>query len=249
MALGPEAYTSVANMRTQGIPDPPDDAEVESLILRASRFIDRVTGRFFFPVEKDRTVDGRGGRILQLQEPIISVEEVEILPDPFVSGGTIVGFDVMKIYNRHLTEELVRPDDRDDPKIEFLHGRDLLGQRGRPFEPTIGLTTFVWPVGPQTVRVKGFFGYTDFDSSNSQGVTPDLIREVTERIVARNFKPLISSTGGGPVAGPVIRHKTRDQEIHFSDIKGSVRETNITGDPEIDNILLLFMRPIDLGAA
>ena len=243
-------YAFVFEMRDEGITATvADDERMFETIFVQSQLIDKITGRNFDAEAKTLSINGRGGRILQLEEPIVALESVEILPQPFVSGGTLVDQDNMRVFNRHLSQNLRRPDDRANPRIEFIHGRDLLGVRGQPFDIAAGLTTFVWPTGPQTIEIKGAFGYTEPNGSPA-GKTPRLVNRIARLLTNRFFRQ-ISDTQQQAVTrdARIKREKTRDQEVEFDKPVGALVGGVFTGDPEIDNLLVMFMRPIGLGAA
>ena len=151
-----------------------------------------------------------------------------------------------RIYNRHLTQGLLLPDDRDDPKLEFFHGSDLGGVR---FEPAgaLGLASLVWPRGQQNVMVRGVFGYTEPDGSPT-GSTPTLIRQVTKLLVMRDLPRLtdLDRREDAQRRWRLTSERTRDQAYTLEALK---LQGAFTGDPEIDNILVAFVRPADLGAA
>jgi len=239
---GQLAYCPIQDLRDEGFTTQQvSDARLARLIELASRYIDSVTERFFEPRQQILEVDGRGTPDLLLGEPIIAVEAVEIL-DQGIGGVPVTGVadpSSYRVYNRHLTQRLGKPDDRDNPKISFL--RD--GVEPRPLLSR----GFFFPRGVQNIRVTGVFGYTEADGSPS-GRTPLLIREVCKRLVVRDL-PLLSDTGRREDAQRrwrLIQEKTRDQSYRLDKL---VLTGAFTGDPEIDNVLVQFKRPADLGAA
>ena len=242
VGTGQVAYCPLQDLRDEGFTTSQvTDARLVTLIELASRYIDSVTERFFEPRQQTLELDGRDVPDLLLGEPIIAVEQIEVL-DQGIGGVAISGPvdpSSYRVYNRHLTQRLAKPDDRDNPKISFVRGdsgpRPLLG-RG-----------FFFPQGVQNIRVKGLFGYTEADGSPT-GRTPLLIREVCKRLVARDL-PLLSDVGGRDDAQRrwrLIQEKTRDQSYRLDKL---TLHGALTGDPEIDNMLVQFKRPADLGAA
>lgn len=239
---GQLAYCPIQDLRDEGFTaQQVSDVRLSRLIELASRYIDNVTERFFEPRQQTLELDGRDSADLLLGEPIIAVEEIRIL-DQGIGGVPVTGLvdpSSYRVYNRHLTERLAKPDDRDNPKISFLRDgaepRRLLG-RG-----------FFFPRGVQNVRVAGVFGYTEADGS-STGRTPLLIRETCKRLVAREM-PLLSDAGRREDAQQrwrLIEEKTRDQSYKLDRL---ALTGAFTGDPAIDNVLVQFKRPADLGAA
>jgi hypothetical protein len=242
------AYALVSDLRDEGVTvEQASDARLQRLIDLASRYVDRATGRFFTPRRQSLRVDGRGGRALLLSQPIIAVRAVEIFPAVGFRGFSLpVDTDFLRVYNRHLTEDLILPDDRDNPRLEFFHSEDFYGEQparwGFP-----RLDNLVWPSGPQTVLVDGVFGYTDPDGSPS-GRTPDLIEHVTKLLVMREL-PLLADADGREDAQRrfrIISEKTRDQSYTLEPLRGTGA---FTGDPAIDTVLAGYCRPPDVGGA
>lgn len=234
-------YTTVSAMRAEGVTAAKaNDARLQKLINMASRYVDKVTGRFFEPRERVYTLDGQGAGMLFLQEPIIGVSRIRVGFAGDFLGVQGVASDSYRVYNRHLSQGLERPDDRDDPRIALIAAElettsVLLGGFER------------WPLGHQNIEVTGVFGYTDFDGViNSQGKTPDLIELVTQKIVVRML-PKVASTDAAFDAAQGFRIKslrTRDQTITYQDM---ILQGAFTGDPEIDTILAGYARPPDLA--
>jgi hypothetical protein len=240
-------YAFVSDLREEGVTAAnASDARLQRLIAQASRYVERITGRFFEPRVQALTLDGTGGRTLPLGHPIIGVDGAFIDSSPFSPGDLPVDSSVYRVYNRHLTQGLLLPDDRDDPKLEFIHGNDLGGVR---FEPVgaLGLASLVWPRGQQNVTVRGVFGYTEPDGSPT-GRTPELIRHATKLLVMRELPRLgdVDRREDAQRRWRLTSERTRDQAYTLEALK---LHGAFTGDPEIDNILVAFVRPPDLGAA
>ncbi len=240
-------YAFVSDLRGEGVTaTDASDARLQQLIALASRYVERVTARFFEPRVQDLGVDGTGGRTLPLGHPIIGVEGVFIDSSPFTPGDLGVDPSVYRVYNRHLTQGMLLPDDRDNPKLEFVHGSDLAGVRFEAIGGT-GLASLVWPRGQQNVTVRGVFGYTEPDGSPT-GRTPELIRHATKLLVMRNLPPLGNSDQREDAQRRfrLTSERTRDQSYTLEALR---LHGAFTGDPEIDNILVAFVRPPDFGAA
>jgi hypothetical protein len=235
-----DGYASVSDLRAEGVAAADaTDARLQQLIALASRYIERVTGRFFEPRAQTLVLDGTGGRTLPLGHPIVGVESVVIDASPFSPGDLPVDPSVYRVYNRHLTQGLVLPDDRDNPKLELLYGDGAVG--------ALGLGSFIWPRGQQNITVRGVFGYTEPDGSPT-GKTPALIRHATKLLVMREL-PLLGNTDQREDAQRRYRltsERTRDQSYTLEALQ---LHGAFTGDPEIDNILVAFVRPPDFGAA
>ncbi len=253
-----QGYCNVTDLRDAGVPSTglngKTDAELDTLITRATILVDRYTGRFFEPRSLVIRIDGTGRHGLLVGDPIISINTITLISDDFVSNQVIELADV-RIYNRHLTERLLNPDDRENPKIEFLEfdrrHESLGGINGDSahhlFHP------HRWPEGTQNVELDGVFGYTDFTTATTQGITPDPIREVTCLIVLRMLAAAFSEPDKRSDvldAWKVTEYKTRDQTIKYADPSklGGRGVGAFTGDPQIDSVLAMYTRPPMFGA-
>lgn len=247
-------YCTIAELRALGIPDTgtnaKSNAELQTLITLASNMIDRYTGRFFEPRSQVINVDGKGRNGLLLGDPIIKINSITLRSDDFTSDQPIDLGDV-RIYNRHLTQNLTNPDDRDSPKIEFIEfdrryeRNNVSGNSAHYiFHP------HRWPDGTQNVEIDGVFGYTEYDQTE-YGRTPFLISRATCLIVTRQL--LYSAYSQADKANDaanwwrVTEMKTRDQSIKYADPSKFGRSRAgvgaFTGDPEIDAIIASFRRP------
>ncbi len=107
----------------------------------------------------------------------------------------------------------------------------------------------VFPTGKQNIRVKGLWGYTDPDGSPT-GSVPFLVRKAIVRLAISKLGTITSESGvQGPV-GPIIEEKTRDQSVKYATPATSRADNAIfTGDPEVDNIILAYAAPPEMGSA
>lgn len=228
-------YALVSDLRSEGITAAQaSDARLQTLIALASRYVERMTGRFFEPRPQELRLDGTGGRALLLGQPIVGIERVAIDSNPFSPADLPIDVSVFRVYNRHLSQGLLLPDDRDNPKLELFHRESRFGN-------------LVWPKGQQNVTVQGVFGYTEPDGSPT-GRTPELIRRAAALLVMREL-PLLGNVDAREDAQRRYRltsERTRDQSYTLEALRV---QGAFTGDPEIDNILQAFQRPSDFGAA
>jgi hypothetical protein len=235
-------YCTVQNLRDEGVPSTGygavTDQRLTILIQRSGASIDLYTGRWFEARTQTFLIDGKGSVSLFLEQPIISITEILL-------DGVAMSSDDYVVYNRHLTENLLNPDDRENPRIEVK----------QPLEDEylfrMGLTWF--PKGQQNISVSGKFGYTDYDSGTTDGVTPPLITEACKMMVLRNL-PL--KYGADPTSDEkawwrMVQQRTRDQSITLANPAqlGHQGVGIYTGDPEIDNILRRYTRPPRLRVA
>jgi hypothetical protein len=230
-------YCSISDMRGEGFALASySDARVLTAIERASRAVERWTGRWFEPRPFVFRLDGTGQAVLRFDVPIVYINSV-LVDDLEVPSTDYV------VYNRHITTGMTLPDDRDDPRIEATFGL-LRGQLTAPL---------VFVPGRQNVVVDGVWGYTDYDGS-ANGKTPDDINLVTIMLASKEL-PLISDDEGRSEASQswrVTEYRTRDQDVKLA--RPSVTTTGpasigpLSGDPTIDNILRRYKRPAMLRA-
>lgn len=240
-----ENYVMLSEMRDEGVTTAmADDTHLAKRIALASRFVERTTKQAFYPRTKTLKVDGRGGPKLLLSEPIIAIEYVKVDVSPFQLSASIYDPAMYRVYNRHLSQGLLEPDDRSNPKIELYYPVESY------YHTRSSADRLVFPVGQQNVEVKGVFGYTDPDGSNLQGRVPDLIKHVTKLIVMRELVKMGKVAARSDVINRIrlTSERTRDQAYTLEAL-GTRRGAFFTGDPEIDNILAYYLRPPGLGAA
>lgn len=234
-------YALVSDLRDEGVTETvASTARLRSLILLASVEVGRITGRTFGAYHRTLLLDGRGANRLLLDEPILSVDELVVGAESLTSDEVGLEPSSFRVYNRHVSEGLASPDDRENPKIEF---------RGDPLD--YGFTR-----GSQNIRLRGVFGYTEFDGSPCGGV-PQLITRTTLLLAARLSQKIgdASSGFGDASSWKVVEEQTRDQRVRYADL-GSTAATKsgtslrgaFTGDPEIDTILASYCRGPRFGA-
>lgn len=232
---GMEGYALVQDFRDEGWTSAMvTDARLLSLISRASRRIDRLTGQWFNARTGTMTLDGSGSLALRFPVPVISISSVSV-------DGVEVSLTSFKVYNRHLSG-VHNPDDRGDPRIALYQASSVV--------PIPFWTMPVWQVGRQNIIVEGVFGYTD--PPGPPGTTPEDIKEACMLMVAKKI-PLMSDTESRDDlrrAGFVNKIRTRDQEIGWDvgaqqkALSGGYR---LTGDSEIDDLLIGYMAPTSIG--
>jgi hypothetical protein len=208
-------------------------------LWQASKAVERITGRFFFPrfLTLRHTVRPETQKIW-IDQPIIGVNEVTI-EETGVVTGTLDQYTLdnsyLRVYNRHLSG-LLSPDDRDNPRIAFA-------TVGIPGE-VVNLAKF--PRGELGAIIKGAFAYTDPDGSPF-GMVPSALEEV---VAALAYRKVQDPSGIDLVLqnpGAVKKAKTRDQEVQFD--TSVSKNATLTGDSRLDEILAGFMRPAHVGVA
>jgi hypothetical protein len=227
-------YALVSDVRAEGIAASMSDRRIAEVLARSCDRLDEWTNRFFAPVWKNIRVDGDRNRYIYFHEPIIALEQV-VLTD----GFTFVEPSAFTVYNRHLTGLLV-PDDRETPHIEFRSDLWETRYSGNHY-PFPGVNAHPQWAGrsPQSIQVKGVFGYTDPDESPT-GSTPSLAKEVVVLLTLRE------APKQGPQDAAMRRRaafiqtmKTREQTVTWGDVQlssgaASPANANFSGDPYID---------------
>lgn len=233
---GVDGYALVQDFRDEGFTVAMvSDSRLLALIQMQSQYIDMLTGQWFNPRTGTLTIDGRGSRALRLPVPIISITEVRL-------DGSVVDAAAYRVYSRHLTAGVTAEDDRNDPRIVFYESTSEL---------PLALWAYpAWPPGFQNLEVDGVFGYTD--GPGPVGTTPLLIKEALMLLVRKKI-PLMSAVDERTaelVVGKVMREETRDQRVELNPKlmeRGGSFGYTLTGDSEIDSILIHFMGPISIG--
>jgi hypothetical protein len=105
----------------------------------------------------------------------------------------------------------------------------------------------VFPKGLANIQARGLWGYTE-DDGTPEGRTPLEIRRACMLLVLHRL-PLLGDTEAVDDARNrwrIIEERTRDQSYKLDRLGTTA---TLTGDPEVDEILLRYRRPMGLGAA
>lgn len=246
-----DSPVQVQDLYDEGVPSATySAARVARAIKLATDLFEEWTGRHYGPRLLTMDTDGEGGPLKQLEMPIIALAGVQFTFTTFSPADLPIEEGDLRVYNRHIRSRLLQPDDRDDPRVEFLRIENYRYPRETLLGDTDLLSTAIgFPLSQQNIKFHGLFGYTDWDGS-AFGVVPELVREAIMRIALRKIQPLWQATGGGTsfgVSGPIKSEKTFDQQVTFSDAgaqTGSGAYVGYwTGDPAIDQIISTYRRP------
>lgn len=116
----------------------------------------------------------------------------------------------------------------DAPRLTLRHGR-------------------VFPRGQGNIVAEGLWGFTEHDGT-PEGRTPLAIRRACMLLVLRNLAPLADDASlEARSRWRLLEERTRDQSYRL-DAPRQV-SAQLTGDPEVDTLLLSYVRPVPLGAA
>ena len=242
-------YLAVEDIRNEGFAATAvTDAQVARGIALASATIDRVTRRWFEPRARTFRLDGNRGQELFLEVPVIALNSVTFWDED-------VDLTDLLVYNRHLTQGLLNPDDRDNPRLAWTD--EVLTERLR--RDYQGLAR--WDRAHGNVVVDGVFGYTELEPLDtpgettpgsqvplSYGVTPPMIKRACMLLTVRYMYPY----GGGlgeefRARARVVSESTADQSYSLTGAPSTDAAYGVTGDVEVDNILMAFMAPTGVG--
>lgn len=243
-------YASVQDLRDEGVTETmlSDDRALAKL-MTWSQAIELWTGQWFEPRERVYTLDGDGGTVQRVGHPIIQVDGVELITGRGVSGWSVDTYDLedLIVYNRHLTQGLLRPDDRLRPRLEVADVEGVF--------TALSLANF--PRGRANIRIIGWFGWTELQPGDpvgemavgsqiplSYGSTPRLIQLLTLLLVVRDQAQLadLESREDWTARWRLLEEKTRDQSYKLAPLDGGARGQAgaWTGDPAIDAIIASY---------
>lgn len=230
------AYALPSDVRDEGVDSATSDVRIQRALMRASARIELLTRRHFEPRLRTFSLDGTNNRALRFDVPVMAITSIR-----YEDGTLNVDPLNLRVYNRWLSENLLSPDDRADPRIEWMNWE-------RPFiwrfikEPTA-----IWYEGRKNVVVAGLFGYTEPDGTFT-GATPDRIRELCKALAIRELPGIVSDPEDRfdlRARHRITQETTRDQSYVMSPDN---RMAEFTGDPELDEIICEFMAPPFIGS-
>jgi hypothetical protein len=251
-----DGYCTVQDLRDEGITVAMmSDIRAGELISEASRYIERMTGRWFEARDRTFKIRGKRSKVVHLPHPIIKIDNVNLVTGRGSGANRdAITVDDLIVFNRHLTEGLTNPDDRDNPKLEYIStwGIDYPNRDDALF-----------PKFSQVVEVIGTFGYTELahgvtpgeTSSDSQvpsnfGITPLLITKVCKLLVVREIGLMVDFDDREDFKDRhrITEEKTVDQSYKKTSISDLKMTGMWTGDPEIDGLIALFVASPDVQA-
>jgi hypothetical protein len=248
-------YITPDDIWAEGYANPPwTPAKVWRGIDRATATIDSICRQWFEPRYAQFSYDGNDLDQMWLDLPICAIHRVE-------QDAVIVDASDISVYNRHLTRGQLNPDDRNNPRIGY--SLDLpIGYRGRVSRLYADAALF--GSGRMNVVLKGVFGFTELGPGDfaaeteegsqvpvSYGRTPAEIVRAALLLTLTYMLPA-SDQQQAVFNNRITRIKTRDQEIAFSDMAaggGTDASFGLTGNLEVDNILMRYAGPLRMGAA
>lgn len=244
-------YITPADVLAEGYLNPPWTPEkVWRGIDRACAAIDSICRQWFEPRYTQFTFDGTDHDQLWLTIPICALHAI-------LQDDTVVDLSDVEVYNRHLTRGQLNPDDRVNPKVTYALDFPV-GYRGR--RRRIYADSALFGAGRKNVLLKGVFGYTELvagdfaaetaaDSQvpiNYGGTPADIVRAAL--LLTLTYMLPAADQQEASLEGRITGIKTRDQSISFADPSGADASFGLTGNIEVDNILMRYSGPLRMGA-
>lgn len=241
-------YVAIEDVRAEGFTAAMvSDAHVASGIRAATAYIERYTRRWFEPRVRSFRYDGKRGTDFFFDIPVIKLDTVTMWEEPLL-------LTELWVYNRHLTQGLLNPDDRDNPRIGWRD--EIISLLRREF---VGVRKF--DAAHRNIVATGIFGFTElepFDTPGetapgsqiplSYGVTPPLIKRACLLLTLRLMWPLASGRGDEfRRRNNVTSESTRDQSYSLAGPSTEDASWGISGDVEVDNILMQYAAPMACG--
>jgi hypothetical protein len=233
-------YIRPSQLRAEGLgKSEATDVRLLELIREQSDFVDMVTRRWFEPRFKTLKVDGSGSRSLAIGHPIIALETATVSE----TALDLTAGEGLVIYNRHIAGDL-DPDDRAVPMVAFPGTGGYLEDDDDPYVSDFVVSGF--PRTAQSVQLVGLFGYTDYDGS-PYGRTPLGVERLVKLLVFRSLAKMACGASGfqARMQNAVTSIRTRDQSVTYAD--SAVKSSGVTGDREIDVLLMMFTRPLGVA--
>jgi len=225
-------YITVAEVRAEGLPDPPSDAKVQAAIDLWSQVIDRLCRQWFESRPLTILMDGNGADTLWLPVPIITVSALYINGD-FDPVSQPLDPAYYEVFNSRTT-----PDDRKNPKVQLKHEkRDL-------FEKVLWDEYPIFTKGQRNQKLVGNFGYTEPDGS-----TPLLIKRAVLKLISKSLAAMYAGWPALPApSAPVSKEVTDGHSIEYAiSTTASSGLMGLTGDPEIVQIVRMYTGPMSVA--
>jgi hypothetical protein len=227
----------VDDLRNEGLTisagSPEEDRALE-LIKTFQSWVEQLTGTWFIPRQITLELDGRGTKLLQLSQPIISVTNLWINGEFATASALVDGTDFVA-YTRRGGEE--GRDDRRNPRIKLISDDTSVFSGTGPLRRR----TSIFEIGEQNQRIEGTFGFVDPD-----GCVPPPLKYALKKLVIRAWPKLGLGGGGGGgfPGGPIIEEETDRHRRKYADPFAGTKLHSKTGDLEVDMILSGFKRPL-----
>ena len=217
------SYISVADVRRLfGAADPPSDADIQLAIDIQQEQLENLTRNFFESRALTLELDGDDTDVLLLNVPIISVTNLFMNDDDNAADPT-----TYIVYNGRQKPQ----DDRFNPKIAIKLFKRNIFQR-------VSQDRF-W-AGHRNQKVEGTFGFLEADDT-----VPKLIQYALTKMVIRNLNQDFGDDSAVlSSSGKLIKETSDGHSYELSEKAITSQSSGLTGDTEIDRIILRYRMPI-----
>src|SRR3990172_2213255 len=235
------AYVTAAEVRCEGVPASISDQKITDAIALWQQFIERACRQWFESRLLTVQVDGNDSDILFLPVPVISVTSLFVNND-FVNALPTVNY---KVYSGRSEPN----DDRRNPKIRLVSLQTI-------FDPPVFPLRAVFAKGQQNQKIVGEFGFTESSATTPFWTTPLLIKRALVKLVIRDLQTKGSGglwaavSSGGLPAGAKAFEMTDGHSVQYATPQSKITKaglSGVTGDNEIDAILVLYRAPIAMA--
>ena len=244
LPMGQRLYATLSDIRCEGIGPMVSDLRILETIADCSQRLETWTHREFLPRYKELVIDAEPLKAVHLEETIIGIVDLGIIEPTYTYAHSSY-----VVYNRHVRQGLLQPDDRQSPRLEFRMADSLYGLTSLEYltPALVGQSNFGTVTrltnrkSPQRLTCSGVFGYTEYDGS-PEGQIPRDVKRVIMMMVLRDLFPFASQDGQMFRDRIYITQmKTREQSLTYgrpgSGANKSTRVTSYTGDPNIDSLI------------
>lgn len=202
------AIITIADIRKEGYKDCDfDDQRIQEAIDDVEAQILQFTKYFFEPTNKTFRETWRGSRDVLLRMPIISIDELRFVNSDDTLQAPLEATDFV-VFNRHMTQGLTDPDDRQSPKF------GLLFVRPPTVFPRITPSRVAEIIDKRqlNLQITGRFGYTVVDPSVERSIAsnagdaitaPNIITMVNGAFTEADVNGKITVAGAGDPANNV----------------------------------------------
>lgn len=197
-------------------------------IQAVQQYVERITGWFFNVRRMVVKLDGTGTELLVLPLPLVGQ------PDEIAYLGANntyepVAVSNFQIYNRY------QPDDRMYPRIKVA-----MAERQNLFQRVT--LSDVFPKGHQNIRITGRWGFVERD-----GTTPAPILQCMMMLIMDILHPFGSAAERRRLRTRRVNEETSSN--HRYQLQRVITDLDLSGNPEVDQILAKYIRPPEVDSA
>jgi hypothetical protein len=232
----PNLYVSIAEVRAEGVTDPPSDSQILATIKTWQQFIERATRQWFYPRELELWFDGTDGDALHFGVPIIAISALRINGDTNLLDS--------RYYRTYSGSSL---DSYHNPRLKLV-GSDW----GDIYTAPLRDGRMMFRSGRQNQYIRGMFGYVEEDGGPPLLIKRALLKLVIEKLGRPVFQGDANPSPPPLIAGLLREEWTDGHRIKVEPSGGPLKVrapglAGITDDPEILGILRLYRAPIGIA--